>query len=207
MRKGSAVRRGVLALGFLYGAASLAQTPRPSPAATPTPSAGDAQSAYEPRSAAGAGQEFLRKFEGEWDVVKLFYPSSGEPVRATGTCRQRMIHDGKFLESDFVFDQAGRKTTGMGIVGFDPETGLFSSVWTDARSTRMSLRQSAAPFDGKRIVLYGRALSGSPAHASRTESSLEDGERRLVHRQYTQGGDGKERLIMELVMTRRASPA
>ena len=188
--------RSAVLLALAGAPVSFAQTPPPS--STPR----DAQAAYEPRTSAGVGQEFLKKFEGEWDVEKVFYPESGAPVRASGKCRQRMIHDGKFLESDFVFEQAGRKTTGTGIIGFEPETGLFSSVWTDARSTRMSLRQSQEPFDGNKIVLYGRSLAGAPAHFSRTESELQEGGRRLIHKQYTKGADGKERLVMELRMTR-----
>jgi len=85
----------------------------------------DPQSTYEPRSEPGAGQKFLEAFAGDWEVIKTFYPSSGEPVRVSGQCRQTMIHDGKFLQSEFVFDQAGKKTTGLGLVGFDPETGRF----------------------------------------------------------------------------------
>ena len=31
-----------------------------------------------------------------------------------------MIHDGRFLQSEFVFEQDGKKSTGLGLVGFDP---------------------------------------------------------------------------------------
>src|SRR5690349_12722158 len=99
----------------------------------------DPQSSYEPRSGPGAGQKFLEKFAGDWDVVKTFYPrSGGEPARATGECRQKMIHGGRFLESEFVFEQKGAKTNGLGLIGFEPESGKFTSVWTDSRQTRMS---------------------------------------------------------------------
>ena len=33
---------------------------------------------------------------------------------------------------------------------------------------------------------------------------LEDDGRKIVHRQYNLSGDGKERLVMELVLTRKA---
>src|SRR5262245_1092325 len=95
----------------------------------------DAQSSYEPRSAPGAGQKFLERLAGDWDVVKTFYPRSGEPARSTGTCKQTMIHEGRFLESQFTFDGASGKTVGLGLIGFEPETGVFTSVWTDPRST------------------------------------------------------------------------
>lgn len=165
----------------------------------------DAQSAYEPRSGPGAGQKYLEKFVGDWEVTKTFYPRTGDPVRTKGECRQTMIHDGRFLQSEFTFDQDGKKTTGQGLVGFDAATGQFTTVWTDSRSTRMSLRQSQEPFDGKEIRLYSRSIDkeAQSSRQSRTASRLEANGDRIVHRQYTMGSDGQERLIMELSMTRK----
>jgi hypothetical protein len=165
----------------------------------------DAQSTYEPRSQPGAGQKFLKQFVGDWEVIKTFYPRSGAPVRIEGTCHQTMLHDGRFLQSEFVFTHEGARTTGLGLIGFEPESGRFTSVWTDSRQTRMSLRQSQDPFDGKEIVLYSRSLEveGKEARRSRTMTRLEDDGRKLVHRQYAAGAGGKERLVMELMMTRK----
>lgn len=167
----------------------------------------DVHGTYEPPSGPGAGQAFLKRFEGEWNVQRNFYPpSGGPPSRATGECAQKMVQDGRFLQSDFTFHQDGRTTTGTGISGFDPQTGLFTTVWYDSRSTRMSIRQSREPFDNKEIVLY----SASPGSAgsqreSRTQSHLEEGDRKLIHQQFNKGADGKERLLMELILTRKSS--
>ncbi len=167
----------------------------------------DPQAAVEPRSQPGAGQKFLEKFAGDWQVVKTFHPASGEPVRAEGDCRQTMIHGGRFLQSEFTFRNGELKTTGLGLIGFEPQTGLFTSVWTDSRQTKMSLRRSKDPFDGKEIVLYSKSLAdGGKERLSRTVTRLEDGGRRIVHRQHNVGHDGKERLFMELVLTRREKP-
>ncbi len=162
----------------------------------------DPQSAVEPRSGAGAGQKLLEKFAGDWRVTKIFYPRNGEPTRVEGHCRQAMIHDGRFLQSDFVFEERGKKTTGLGIVGFEPESGRFTSFWTDSRQTKMSVRQSQDRFDGTQIVLYSRSLDADKkeARCSKTISRLEDGGRKLIHRQYALGQAGEERLMMELIM-------
>lgn len=165
----------------------------------------DAQSTYEPRSKPGAGQKLLEKFTGDWDVVKTFYPRSGERARASGECRQTMVHEGRFLRSEFTFVSGQVKTTGTGIIGFEAETGTFTSVWTDSRSTRMSLRQGQDKFDGEQIVLHSRSLKedGKESRRSRTVTRLEDGGHKIVHRQFTMGADGKERLVMELMMKRK----
>lgn len=173
-------------------------------AAEPPRKPKDPQSTYEPRSRPGAGQKFLEKFVGDWEVAKTFYPQTGDPVRQKGECKQSMMHDGRFLRSEFVFGEGDAKTTGLGIVGFEPDTGLFTSVWTDSRSTRMSFRQSKDKFDGKEIVLYSRTLQeGKEGRRSHTVTRLEDDGGKIVHRQYTAGKDGKDRLVMELVLTRK----
>lgn len=192
---------------LLAATAALGAQTAPAPPAQP-PAPRDAQSAFEPRGNPGKGQVFLKRFEGDWDVEKVFYPpSGGAPVRTHGTCRQFMIHEGRWLQSDFTFDDPGGKTSGMGLTGFDPATSFFQSVWTDSRSTRMSLRQSDQPFDGENIVLRGRTFSTDPPPrgTSRTNAHLEDGDRRLIHRQWITGPDGKEKLVLELIMTRKGA--
>ena len=139
----------------------------PAPAlAQVAPDKKDPQSTYEPRSKPSAGQKYLEKYVGEWSVIKTFYPRSGGPFKVLGECKQTMIHDGRFLRSAFVFDQAGSaKTTGLGLLGFEAGSGLFTSVWTDSRATRMSFRQSKDKFNGEEIVLSARRLGGTGKHA------------------------------------------
>ncbi len=190
--------------------AALAVFPAASPA-VPQPSAqkgdkADPQAKFEPKSRPGEGQKFLARMAGDWDVMKTFHLKSGEPTKTTGTCKQVMIQDGRFLQSDFVFDGPAGKTTGTGLIGFEPETGKFTSVWIDSRQTRMSFRQGADKFDGKQIVLVGKALGEAPkdgTRVSRTTTTLEDGANRITHRQVAVEADGTERLVMQLVMTRR----
>jgi hypothetical protein len=192
----------VCTVAVLAAGAAVAQ--QPTPASPPK----DVQARFEPPSGPGAGQAFLKTFEGEWSVVRNFYPpSGGAPRSATGECTQKMVQDGRFLQSDFTFHSDGQTTTGTGISGFDPQTGLFTTFWYDSRSTRFSIRQSKEPFDGKQIVLYSVSLGGSHGqeHTSRTVSFLEDGGKKLIHRQYNMGPDGKEKVLMELILTKKGA--
>lgn len=166
----------------------------------------DPQSTYEPRSRPGAGQKFLEKFVGEWNVDKSFFPrTGGEPAKTKGTCVQKMVHEGRFLKSEFVFEQGATRSTGTGTIGFEADSGLFTSVWIDSRATRMSFRQSQERFDGKEIVLFGKSLQaeGPDARRSRTVTHMEDDGRKIIHRQYAIAADGTERLMMELVMSKK----
>jgi hypothetical protein len=164
----------------------------------------DAQSSAEPRSSPGVGQAFLEKMAGEWEVSKVIHPPGAAPVRTSGHCRQTMIQGGRFLQSEFVFGTGQRTTTGLGIIGFEPESARFTSFWVDSRQTRMSARQSREPFDGRKIVLYSLPLDpqSTETRRSKTITQLEDGGRRLVHRQFSLGSSSDDRLFMELILTR-----
>jgi hypothetical protein len=163
----------------------------------------DPLQSFEPKSKPGAGQKLLEKFAGDWDVVKSFHPRKGEPVRVTGECKQTMIHGGRFLQSEFAFSAQTGKTSGLGLIGFEPETGKFTSVWTDSRQTRLSLRQSEDTFNGEEIVLYGKEIGGKEVRRSKTVTRLELDGKRIVHRQYAVETGAADRLVMELVMTRK----
>src|ERR1043166_1579522 len=191
---------------LVIAASSLALAQKaPAPAPAPAP-AKDVHARYEPPSGPGAGQEYLKTYEGEWTVERNFYPPGGGPAsKATGECTQKMVQDGRFLESDFTFHQDGKTTTGTGLSGFDPQTGLFTTFWYDSRSTRFSIRRRGGPLDGKQLVLYSASLAASHGdeRKSRTVSHLEDGGKKLIHQQFNQDPSGKEKLLMELIMTRK----
>lgn len=164
----------------------------------------DPQEKFEPKSKPGAGQKYLEAFVGEWDVTKTFYPRQGDPAKVPGTCKQALVQDGRFLQSLFTFRPAGGKeTTGQGLIGWEPETGKFTSVWIDSRQTRMSFRRSEKAFDGKEIVTAGADLGGPPGRKSKAVSKVEDGGKVIVHRQYAVEPDGTDRLVMELRMTKK----
>jgi hypothetical protein len=172
-----------------------------------TPPKTDAQNAYEPKTTPGAGQVLLAQFAGDWDVEKTFFPAKGDPVKTRGECRQTMIQNGHFLQSDFTFfDKDGGKSTGTGISGFDAKTNRFTTVWYDSRQTTMSIRQSDGTFDGKNIVLYATALDPDrPGRRTVARAHLEDNGRFLLHRHFLIDDSGNERMMIELRMTRKAA--
>jgi hypothetical protein len=160
---------------------------------------------YEPPNGPGAGQKLLAQFVGDWDVVKSFFPQNGQPIVTKGECKQFLVQDGKFLESDFTFFGAdGTKSTGTGISGFDSKTNRFTTVWFDSRQTTMSIRQSDGTFDGKNIVLWTTPLDTEhPGRKTVARAHLEEDGRVLLHRHFLIDDKGGERMIIELRMTRK----
>jgi hypothetical protein len=160
---------------------------------------------YEPPTAAGAGQKLLAQFVGDWEMVKSFFPASGNPRVTKGTCKQFMVQDGKFLESDFTFrNEDGSKSTGVGISGFEAKTNRFTTVWYDSEKTSMSIRQSDGTFDGKTIVLWATALDPDrPGRKTVARAHLENNGRTLIHQHFAVDDKGQERLVIEWRMTRK----
>src|SRR5262245_9819824 len=101
------LRTGSLVAGMaaLCLAAGAGQPPTGQKRVDQPPGKQDPQQAIEPRSGPGAGQAFLARFAGEWDVEKKFFPrGGGEPSVSKGSCKQEMIHGGRFLRSEFTFE-------------------------------------------------------------------------------------------------------
>ena len=192
-------------------AALQAQPPPEKPATSPKtdtapPAAKDPQSSFEPRSGPGKGQALMEKMTGNWNVVKSIFPVGKPPVRTRGTCRQNMVNGGRFLHSQFSFANptTGAEESGVGVLGYDPQTDQFTSVWIDERSTAFSFRQSETPFDGEQVILVGKSLdpAGAPARKSRSVARLENNGDLLLHQQFVPTDTGGERVVMELKMTR-----
>jgi hypothetical protein len=160
---------------------------------------------YEPPNAPGAGQKLLAQFAGDWDVVKTFFPANGKPIVMKGTCKQYMIQEGKFLQSDFTFFNAdGTKSRGTGISGFGSKTNRITTVWYDARQTTMSIRQSDGTFDGKNIILWTTPRDPeNPGRTTAARAHLEEDGRVLLHRHFVIDDKGEERMMIELRMTRK----
>jgi len=183
------MRKWILAISLITTAAAAQQTHKQ----------------YEPPNEAGDGQKLLAQFAGEWDVVKTFFPMNGQPISTKAACKQYLVQDGKFLQSDFTFfNSDGTKSTGTGISGFDPKTNRFTTVWYDSQRTVMSIRQSDGTFDGKNIVLWTTPLDTEhPGRKTVARAHLEQDGRLLVHRHFLIDDKGDERMIIELRMTRK----
>jgi hypothetical protein len=168
----------------------------------------ETHAAYERGGKPGAGQKLLAELSGDWTMVKTFFPAKGDPIVTKGECHQKMIADGRFLQSDFVFyDKNGKKdSTGTGISGFDAKTNKFTTVWWDSRQTTFSIRQSDGTFDGKNIVLWATNLDPEqPGRRTVARAHLEEGGKVLLHRHYAVDAEGKERMVIELRLTRKAA--
>ncbi len=109
-----------------------------------------------------AQHQILRDMAGEYEMTAKFWMDpAGEPEVSKGTCTAEMTLGGRFLvcEIDMTFGFAGESMPlqGMGVIGFNRQTGEYQSVWMDTMSTAQTV-QTGTMQDGS-MVLTGTTTS------------------------------------------------
>lgn len=78
----------------------------------------------------------MAKSEGVWNTTtSMWMDPNGQPMTSTGTCTNKMIMGGRYLESTFAGDFMGRPMQGRGTLGYDNAKKVFQSTWIDNMGT------------------------------------------------------------------------
>jgi hypothetical protein len=103
------------------------------------------------------------------------------------------------FESEFM----GQPVTGLGLVGWDNEKGLYVNVWVD--SSGPGLSKGSAAYDAAtrtvKGVMVGPGPDGTPQKMRQKTTWLDDDTR--VFTMSRVGPDGEETTTMEITYTRR----
>jgi hypothetical protein len=146
----------------------------------------------------GAPHRLLAHLAGSWNTVhKYWMDPGGTPSESSGSCEQKMILDGRFLQQEFQGEMMGSPFTGFGFLGFDNNTKKFVSTWLDNMGTGIYYFEGAAGADSGSIVqtcTYDDAVQGISQWRSVTR--LVDDNTYTVE-MYGTEKSGKERKIME----------
>ena len=86
----------------------------------------------------GPQQAQLKAMEGSWDTRVTMWMGP-EPTSAAGKSVNRVIMDGRFIQTDYSGDFMGEKFTGIGYTGYDNLRKKFVSTWMDSMSTGIYL--------------------------------------------------------------------
>ncbi len=102
--------------------------------------------------------DWLKQFEGEWDVKSKFMKDPSKTEEGTGTETARMEMGGLWLVIDHKGQMPGKTFEGHGMIGWDSKKQMFVGTWVDNCSARMM------PFEGKEKqtseMTYSRKSSG-----------------------------------------------
>jgi hypothetical protein len=154
----------------------------------------------------GAPHKMLAGLAGEWDTKSKFWMEPDKPpMESTGTCVQKMLFGGRFLQQEFTGDMMGSTFTGLGVTGFDNHTKKYVSTWFDSMGTAILYFEGIAGVDGKTITQeshHDDPFKGPMTWRSVTR--IVDDNTHLFEL-YGTDKSGKEEKMMEITYTRKQS--
>ena len=74
------------------------------------------------------------------------------PMESTGTCEQKLVLDGHYLQQIYTGDMMGAPFTGINLLGYNNHTRKYESVWIDSMSTAIYYFVGKGSADGKTIT-------------------------------------------------------
>ena len=125
---------------------------------------------------------------------------NSKPEEASGTQVNKLIMDGRFLQSEAKGTAMGKPFTGMGLLGYDNIKSEYQSMWIDNMNT--SLMTSSGSFDGASKTLNEKGtgscpMTGEKNRVFRGEWRFVD-KKNYVYSLYSNGKDGAEYKMMEI---------
>ena len=159
---------------------------------------------YQRLATPGEPHKSLARMAGSWSVkCKSWMEPNKPPMESTGTCEQKMILDGRYLQQEFTGEMMGSPFTGLGIIGYDNHTKKCVSTWIDSMSTGIYFFEGTASEDGKTITQesnYDDPVMGPMKYRSVTRIVDEN---TLEFEMYGTDKRGKEEKMMEMTYTRK----
>ncbi len=152
----------------------------------------------------GAPHKLLAGMAGSWATkTKGWMDPSKPPMESAGTCEQKMILGGRFLQQEYNGEMMGSPFAGIGVTGYDNHTKKYVSTWMDSMGTGIYLFEGTASADGKTITQeshYDDPFRGPMTWRSVTKIVDKNTH---VFEMYGIDKNGKEEKMMEITYTRK----
>jgi hypothetical protein len=155
----------------------------------------------------GKNHELLKKFVGDWTAdMKMWSQPGAEPMTSTGTMKNELILDGRYIKCKFESTMMGMKFSGLEIIGYDLFKNKYVTFWIDSMSTAFLVTTGTLDASGK--VLTDTGEYPDPMTEGKTmqrvknvTTFIEDGKYKFE--MFMVMPDGKEVKSMEYTATRK----
>jgi hypothetical protein len=152
----------------------------------------------------GAPHKQLASMAGSWNTETTAWMDSDKPpVKGTGTCEQKMLLGGRYLQQEYTGEMMGSQFVGINILGYDNYTKKYVSAWIDSMSTGIYYFEGTGSADGKTITQessYDDPVRGPMVWHSVTRI-VDD--RTLKYEMYLIPKGGEDEKMMEMTVTRK----
>lgn len=159
---------------------------------------------YQKLGTPGAAHKRFAKFEGSWETNTRAWMEPGEPpVESKGSCEQKIILGGRYLQQEYQGDMMGQPFTGINLIAFDNHTKKYMSTWIDSMSTGIYFFEGEAGGNSKTITQecrYDDPVKGPSVWRSVTRYVNDN---KIEFEMYIRAKRGKEEKMMEMTVTRK----
>jgi hypothetical protein len=154
----------------------------------------------------GEPHKLLAKLEGSWLTRSKGWVEPDKPPReSAGTCEQKMILDGRYLQQTYTGDMMGMPFTGISFMGYNNHTKQYESTWIDTMSTALYKFEGTIGRDKKTITQecrYDDPVRG-PA-VWRTVTRIKD-DNTIEFEMFLTPRGRKEEKMMEMTISRKVA--
>ena len=159
---------------------------------------------YKKLATPGPVHKLLEKLTGSWVTrTKARMDPNKPPVESTGTCVQKMILGGRYLQQEYTGDMMGQKFNGINLIGYDNQTGKAVSIWIDDMSTGITYFEGTASADGKTLTQECSLDDPVRGHLRWRSVTRFLDDNTLGYEMYITPEGGKEVKEMEMTVTRK----
>jgi hypothetical protein len=159
---------------------------------------------YQKLAIPGKPHQMLAKLAGAWTTrTRAWMEPDKPPMEGTGTCEQKMLLGGRYLQQEYAGEMMGSPFTGINLIGYDNHTQKYVSTWIDSMSTGIYYFEGTASADGRTITQennYDDPVRGPTVWRSVTRI-VDDNT--LEYIMYITSKGGTEEKMMEMTVTRK----
>jgi hypothetical protein len=152
----------------------------------------------------GAPHKLLASLAGSWNTkMKSWMEPDKPPMESTGTCEQKMILGGRYLQQEYTGEMMGSTFSGFGVTGYDNHAKKYVSTWMDSMGTAILFFEGTGSADGKTFTQECR--HEDPVRGPmkwRSVTRIVDGNTHVFD-MYSTDKSGKEEKMMEITYARK----
>ena len=158
---------------------------------------------YKKVGTPGEPHKLLAKLEGSWTTRTKGWLEGKPAMESTGTCEQKLVLDGHYLQQTYTGDMMGAPFTGINLLGYNNHSKKYESVWLDSMSTAIYFFVGKATANGRTITQecsYDDPARGPAVWQSVTRVKDDN---TLEFEMFITPKGGKKEKMMEMTVSRK----
>ncbi len=159
---------------------------------------------YQKLGTPGPIHKRFAKLEGSWETSTRAWMEPGQPpMESKGTCEQKIILGGRYLQQEYQGDMMGQPFTGINVLAFDNHTKKYMSTWIDSMSTGIYFFEGEGTGNQKTVTQecrYDDPVKGPSVWRSVTRYVNDN---KIEFEMFLKAKRGKEQKMMEMTVTRK----